>query len=174
MELIARFATKEDLGATAQLLGEAFAAVSSERGGPLFLSREGVPQPFYEALERSLSDPRSCLVVGTADGLPLGMALGRLESLGGGSLARLELLWVDAAVRELGIGAELMSLVVAWAKRKGASHLDAYALPGNREAKSFLETAGFSARLIVMSRALDGLAGQTPSGGSTTTAASGA
>jgi GNAT superfamily N-acetyltransferase len=90
------------------------------------------------------------------DDVTLGVVMCRLEALGDGSrLARLEWMWVDPGARELGLGAELMDLVVGWAGERGATRLDAHALPGNREAKNFLEQAGFSARLIVLHRRLE-------------------
>lgn len=157
MQVMARLATEEDLPAVVHLLVDSSAVVGSERGGSLFLHREGVPEPFEQQLRRYLADAGACLAVGTAEGVILGVAIGRLEPLhGGGCLARLELLWVDAGARQVGLGAELMDLVIAWAQANGAASLDAYALPGNREAKNFLETAGFSARLIVMNRELSG------------------
>ncbi len=155
MDLTARRATETDLPAALQLLADSSAALATERGGPLFVSREGVPEPVAEQLRRWLSDPTRCLAVALAEGVPLGLAIAHLETLRDGDvLARLELLWVDAGVREIGLGGQLMELIVAWAHDHGASHLDAYALPGNREAKNFLETSGFSARLIVMTRRL--------------------
>ncbi|MFZ0173354.1 MAG: GNAT family N-acetyltransferase [Acidimicrobiales bacterium] len=155
MQLIARAATLDDLPAVAQLVAEAIQAISSERGGTLFVSRELVPEPLEEHLRQWISDPAACLAVGIAEGVTLAVALARLETLRDGErLARLEFLWVDAGVRELGLGAELMELVVDWAHGNGAARLDAFALPGNRDAKNFLEQAGFSARLIVMNRPL--------------------
>lgn len=161
MDLTAHRATETDLQAALNLVADSSAALSTERGGPLFVSREGVPEPAAEHLRRWLSDPKRCIAIGLADGVPLGLAVARLESLQDGDvLARLEFLWVDAGVREIGLGAELMEHVVDWANDNEASHLDAYALPGNRQAKNFLETSGFSARLIVMTRRLTGRASE--------------
>ncbi|HXY42968.1 MAG TPA: GNAT family N-acetyltransferase [Acidimicrobiales bacterium] len=155
MQLTARPADADDIPALAQLLSEASMAVATERGGLDFLAREGVAPPLEDQLELWLADPATYLVVGTAEGVTLAMALCRLETLRDGErLARLEFLWVDAGVRQIGLGAELMELVVDWAQDNGAGSLDAFALPGNRDAKNFLESAGFSARLLVMNRRL--------------------
>jgi GNAT superfamily N-acetyltransferase len=151
----ARIATVHDVPAAVQLVTEGSAAIAGERGGRLFLAREGVTLPVEETLDRYLSDPDSCVAVGTVDEVPSGIALARVESLSGaGTLARLEFLWVDTSFRELGVGASLAELISCWARDGGAHDLDAYALPGNREAKNLLESAGFSARLIVMTRRL--------------------
>jgi GNAT superfamily N-acetyltransferase len=149
----------------AQLLREASAHVSTERGGAVFVNREILPEPYEEHLRQWLVDPGAYLAIGTVEEVTLGMALARLEILRDGvCLGRLEWLWVESGAREIGLGAELMDLVVAWARGRGATRLDAYALPGNRGAKNFLETAGFSARLIVMHRSLgeSGTRGVTP------------
>jgi len=151
----ARIATADDVLAAVQLVAEGSAALAGERGGPLFLAREGVILPVRETLDRYLSDPDSCVAVGLVDNLPSGVALAHIEALrGAGMLARLEFLWVDGSFRELGVRAALVELISGWARDSGAEDLDAYALPGNRQAKNLLETAGFSARLIVMSRHL--------------------
>jgi ribosomal protein S18 acetylase RimI-like enzyme len=154
VELIARLATSDDLSAATELLTEATTAVSSERGGALFLSRESIPEPLEQNLAHLLSDPQACVAVGVAEGVTVALAICRLETLPGACLARLEFLWVEVGFREVGLGADLLVLLTEWAEAMGATHFDAYALPGNREAKNFLEAAGFSARLIVMNRPL--------------------
>jgi GNAT superfamily N-acetyltransferase len=156
VQLSVREAGEPDLPAIAELLADAVSAVSSERGGAVFVLREGSSAPDTRKLGQWLSDPAVCLGVGDVDDVTLGVVMCRLEALGDGSrLARLEWMWVDPGARELGLGAELMDLVVGWAGERGATRLDAHALPGNREAKNFLEQAGFSARLIVLHRRLE-------------------
>jgi GNAT superfamily N-acetyltransferase len=156
VEVSARAAGEADLPAIVELLAAGVAAVSSERGGGVFLLREGTIEVDATSLGQCLSDPAVCVGVGSVDEVTLGVVMCRMEALGDGSrLARLEWMWVDPGARELGLAAELMDLVVGWAAVRGASRLDAHALPGNREAKNFLERAGFSARLIVLHRALE-------------------
>lgn len=151
MKLTARVATKRDVAAVAELLSDSAAIVAGERGGAIFVHRE-TPAEDLSAL---LADPAAFVAVGAVDGVTLGSALAKLETLRDGTvLARLEYLWVEHGAREVGLGGELIDLVTRWALEAGASCLDAYALPGNRGAKNFLETAGFSARLIVMNRKL--------------------
>jgi GNAT superfamily N-acetyltransferase len=151
VRLTARGATAADVSAAAQLLTEASAAVVNERGGGIFLDRETLAPPFAEQLSGMLSDSATFVAVGALDDVIMGTALAKVEILRGGQvLATLEFLWVEPEAREVGLGGELMDCVRRWAREAGATRLDAYALPGNREAKNFLETAGFSARLIVM------------------------
>jgi ribosomal protein S18 acetylase RimI-like enzyme len=155
VRIIAQAAASGDLPAVAQLLADGSVALVAERGGAIFLNRETLAPPFEEQLSRMLADPAALVAVGTLDDVIMGTALARVETLrGGATLARVEFLWVDPEAREVGLGGELMDLAKEWAHAAGASHIDAYALPGNREAKNFLETAGFSARLLVMHRKL--------------------
>lgn len=155
MKLTARVATTADVAALAQLLSDGAVTVQHERGGAIFVSREVLPTPFDEQLPALLAEADAFVAVGAVDGVTLGVALARLERLRDDTvLARLEYLWVEPEAREVGLGSELIDLVQKWALGAGARRLDAYALPGNRQAKNFLETAGFSARLIVMHRTL--------------------
>jgi GNAT superfamily N-acetyltransferase len=152
----ARRAAGEDLPIVAQLVADATAAVATERGGTLFAAREGVPEPVQDHLDRCLSDPAVCVAVGCADGTVFGAAIAVAETLRDGQcLARLTFLWVDAGLRQVGLGREMMDFVLEWCREVGADRFDAYALPGDRETKNFLEGAGFSARLIVMNRPVD-------------------
>ena len=59
-------------------------------------------------------------------------------------------LYVEAEVREVGIGEALMGAVVAWCDERGCIGIDGWALPGDRETKNFFETFGFTARGIVV------------------------
>jgi GNAT superfamily N-acetyltransferase len=155
VRLTARAANAGDLRAVAQLVTDASAIVANERGGGVFLQRETLALPFAENLTRLLLDAAAFVAVGALDDVTMGTALAKVETLRDGMIvARLEFLWVEPEAREVGLGGELMDVVEQWAHEVGATRLDAYALPGNREAKNFLETAGFSARLIVMHRTL--------------------
>lgn len=151
----ARAATTADLPDVAQLLADGSAAVSDERGGHVFVNREALEPPYEDRLSALLGDATAAIAIGAVDDVAMGCALARVETLRDGTvLARLEHLWVEPGAREVGLGGELIDLVMKWACEVGATRLDAYALPGNREAKNFLETAGFSARLIVMHRTI--------------------
>ncbi|MGD0083002.1 MAG: GNAT family N-acetyltransferase [Acidimicrobiales bacterium] len=149
----ARRATREDLTSLAYLLQQAAGAVVLERGGHVFVHREFAPPSTGSQLAAFVDDAAACVALGTVDEVVVGLAIATVETLRDSSvLARLHLLWVEPDAREVGLGEELLGLVTDWARELGAARLDAYALPGNRETKNFLESAGFSARLIVMHR----------------------
>ena len=68
-----------------------------------------------------------------------------------------------SAAREVGVGEKLLEVVASWAAERGAGGLDVAVLPGVRDAKNFLEGAGYVTRLLVMHRRLDGgNVGQAP------------
>lgn len=157
MKVAARAATAEDLPALTGLLESCASALLSERGGRQYLNRELLRPPYASGLETLLSDPDILLLSGTLDDQVLALGTATMETLADGSRwGRLELLFVDSGAREVGLGEALVRAATAWARAGGATGLDAYALPGNREAKNFLESSGFVARLIVMSADLSG------------------
>jgi len=151
MRVAARAATKEDLPDLAALVTGCASALGPERGGEQFAAREFLVPPYAAGLETMLSDRDVLVLSGTIDDQVLAVAVVRIEMLADdGVLGRLELLFVDPDAREVGLGEALVGAAIAWASEHGATGLDAYALPGGREVKNFLESSGFVARLIVM------------------------
>ena len=53
------------------------------------------------------------------------------------------------------MGRLLLDRSLAWMAEQGCAGVDGTALPGDRGAKSFYESAGFKARLLTMHRPLD-------------------
>jgi GNAT superfamily N-acetyltransferase len=121
-----------------------------QRGGPLRLLRELAP------FDRQLLDaPAAIVVVGTIDDVVLGFAHAVGETLPDGSeLAVLGGLYVDPGAREVGVGEAMMDLVLGWCGERGATGIDAVALPGDRATKNFFERFGLTARAIVVHRSL--------------------
>ncbi len=144
-------------------MADCASALQSVRGGELFERREFPRPPYAAQLERLLSDREALVLTGTLDDEVLGIGVVRIETLAGqGVLGRLELLFVDAEAREVGLGEAIVRAAVSWAGGRGARGLDAYALPGGRESKNFLESSGFVARLLVMHRDMSAPAGPSP------------
>ena len=67
---------------------------------------------------------------------------------------RIECLYVEPEARGVGVGSALMAAAVAWCRQQSCVEIDALALPGDRSSKQRYEGAGFSARLITLSRKL--------------------
>ncbi|MGH9177085.1 MAG: GNAT family N-acetyltransferase [Acidimicrobiales bacterium] len=122
-----------------------------ERGGPLFVARDGRPEPVEEGLAQLVADPGRVAVVGTLDEVIVGYASGRVEDLRGGHrLGVIDELFVEEPARAVGVGEAMMELLLGWFRAEGCTGVDSTALPGARETKNFFEGSGFSARLLVM------------------------
>jgi GNAT superfamily N-acetyltransferase len=152
----ARPATAADLPVLAVLAAELRAKVAHERGGPLWTAHEALPAPTETSLAARLTDPSLTTLVGTLDGAVLGYALGHLRTLTDGrTLAVVDELLVAEPARSVGLGETLVGALTAWATAADALGLDATALPGDRQAKNFFESAGFKARRLVMHKSLE-------------------
>lgn len=148
MQITARASGAGDAACLEVLGAKAREELSASRGAPLYLSLEGVAS--------KTEGPESLRAVVEIDETVVGFLEARLVRLDkGGTICRIEGLYVEPAAREVGAGEALLDEAVAWARRNGARGLDAYALPGARQTKNFYEAAGFVARLLVMHRPLD-------------------
>ncbi len=128
-----------------------------ERGGELFVAREGRAEPVEEGIAAAVSDPSQIVVVGTIDASIIGYATGRVELLRDGRrLGVIDELFVEEDARAVGVGEAMMDLLLAWFREQGCAGVDSTALPGARETKNFFEESGFTARLLVMHRRLEG------------------
>ena len=147
----ARPATPNDLGALAELSERALAELAPQRGGAVFVAREGRAQPVASTLAADVDDPSVRVLVGTIDDHPVGYAVGRTESLrDGATLGVITDLYVEADARAVGVGEAMMAELLEFFRSAGCAGVDATALPGNRATKNFFEESGFTARLLVM------------------------
>jgi GNAT superfamily N-acetyltransferase len=161
----ARRADRDDLPRLAELCRTALSQISEGRGGALLVEHHGRSEPLEEALARTLEDRDRTAWVGTIDDQIVGYAIGRTETLAGGTeLGAVEELFVEPRGRGVGVGEALMAALLAWFADRGCAGVDTVALPGDRLSKNFFESGGFKARLIVMHRALpsNGPSGPTP------------
>ena len=125
------------------------------RGGELWYQRDARAEPLDVAYGALVDDPAVLLAVGTLDDVVLGFASVHVETLrDGGRLAVVTELFVEPDARSVGIGEALVGLIVDFCTARGSIGIDAAALPGHRAAKNFFEGHGFTARSLVMHRAL--------------------
>ncbi|HET9732922.1 MAG TPA: GNAT family N-acetyltransferase [Acidimicrobiales bacterium] len=120
-----------------QLRVDAEREVRGQRGGPRLLR----------------SDPpmgESAVFVGTIDSVVVGYA----RAVAAGEIGTVAELYVEPDARGVGVGEVVFQACARWLAGRGCHTVDAFALPGSREAKQFLEARGLVARLITMSRAL--------------------
>jgi GNAT superfamily N-acetyltransferase len=96
------------------------------------------------------------LLVGEYEGVVVGLlAVTASQGARGLTNGLVECCYVETGARGVGVGTALMDAAVAWCVQRGCSAMDALALPGDRITKQRLEAAGFSARLLTLSRRLD-------------------
>jgi GNAT superfamily N-acetyltransferase len=135
------------------------------RGGELLLLREVPRARGGSVIAADLDDPDGGVWVGTIDGTIVGYSTGHLEPLEATDgavgaqpvlLGVIDELFVEVDGRAIGVGEAMMGEMLAWFRAKGCSGVDALALPGHRSTKNFFEESGFTARLLVMHRQLDG------------------
>ncbi len=122
-----------------------------DRGGPVYVAREGRAEPVDESLGQAVADPECTVVVGTVDDVVVGYATGRVECLRDGTrLGVIDDLYVEPEARAVGVGEAMMDDLLPWFRARSCKGVDSTALPGLRATKNFFEESGFSARLIVM------------------------
>lgn len=147
----ARPATPGDLDDLRRMWELAVAEIDGPRGGSLLAGALARPD-LDRFLTEALSDPDRLLVLGFIDDVPVGLGSAYVERDRREPLTNLELIYTEPEARQVGVGEAMLELVADWSASRGAAGLDAPALPGNRSAKSFFETQGFQARLLVMHR----------------------
>ena len=140
----------------AELCRAGLAELGPERGGPLYVARDGRREPVDVSLKAALDDAAHGAWVGTIDDVVVGYLVGRVEDLSDGQrLGVVEDVFVEPQAREVGVGEALMDQALPWFRDQGCLGVDAIALPGMRATKNFFETFGFTARTIVVHHRLD-------------------
>lgn len=153
-----RRAVEGDLAQLGALAAIAVDEQAEARGGHVWSHREAPPIPAEDVLGAALGNPEALVLVGTIDDVAVGYAMARTEPLRNGELLGvISDIFVLEGAREVGVGEVLLEAVVSWAVEQGCSGVDATVLPGNRQTKNFFESAGFTARAIVVHRRLTGV-----------------
>lgn len=94
------------------------------------------------------------LFVGEFEDAVVGVLAVAALDMSGQRRGRIECCYVEEGARGVGVGTALMDAAVAWCDAAGCIEVDALALPGDRATKQRLEAAGFTARLLTLSRRL--------------------
>jgi GNAT superfamily N-acetyltransferase len=151
-----RPASAEDLPRIAELAELARDELVPMKGGALWSAREAVAEPFEDAYGALIDRDDALVVVGTVDETIIGFGVLTLERLRTGeTLGVISDLFVEPGARGIGVGEEMADDLVAFCEKRGCTGIDALALPGHRTTKNFFEESGFTARALVMHRALD-------------------
>jgi len=150
-----RLATEADVPVLAALTEAAVDEQRDARGGEVWAVREARALPAEDSLRHAIADPSQLVLVGTIDDVVVAYAAVRVEDLRDGSrLGVVTDIYTDPGAREVGLGEALIDEVLKWCTEQGCRGVDALALPGNRETKNFFETAGLTARAIVVHKRL--------------------
>ena len=151
-----RPAAAEDLPRIADLAALARDELVPMKGGALWSAREAVAEPFEDAYRAFIDRDDALVVVGTVDETVIGFGVVTLERLRTGeTLGIISDLFVEPGARAIGVGEAMADDLVAFCETRGCTGIDALALPGHRTTKNFFEDSGFTARALVMHRALD-------------------
>ena len=151
-----RPAAAEDLPRIAELAALARDELVPMKGGALWSAREAVAEPFEDAYGALIDRDDALVVVGTVDEAVIGFGVVTLERLRTGEmLGVISDLFVEPGARAIGVGEAMADDLVAFCETRGCTGIDALALPGHRTTKNFFEESGFTARALVMHRALD-------------------
>lgn len=151
----ARAATVEDLPRIVELAVQLRDELRVMRGGRLWESREARVDATRESFATLLAREDATVVVGCIDGVVVGYGTVELEELGdGSSLGIVGDLYVESEARAVGVGEAIAEQLVTFCTTARCVGIDAFALPGHRQAKNFFERAGFTARALIMHKPL--------------------
>lgn len=149
--LSARHATADDLDELDALATTARDEAHPTRGGRLLIEHDYENVPARTRLQSALDSDDSDLWCGTIDGVTVGYASASLVTKGAVRVAMIDTLFVHPEARGIGVAAELLEAVRAWAVAGGAEALESQVLPGNRDAKNFFERTGMITRQMRVS-----------------------
>ena len=121
----------------------------------MLLGLQARREPVESSFSRQLKATGHRLVVGALGADVVGYGVCRTARLASGELlGSIDELFVAPEARRCGVGRAVATALLEWCTARGCSGADATALPGSRAVKSFFESAGFTARLLVMHRPL--------------------
>ncbi len=154
-----RAATDADTPRLDEMVDELVARITAQRGGSLLVeSGVGGPgvDPGRDRVDDLLADESTLVLVGTLDGVITGFGVCHVSDREA-SRPRgvLDACYVEPGARGVGLGRLLIDTSVAWLEDRGCQGVDGIALPGDRDAKNFYESAGFKARMLTMYREID-------------------
>jgi ribosomal protein S18 acetylase RimI-like enzyme len=154
----ARAARHNDIPQLVGLYEQATVELAPMRGGRMLLGLGHRHPPLAASFGGQFEDPRQFVVVAVlGDDLDDVVGFGTCRTLDLSDDERvgsIEDLYVTPPARRAGAGRAMAELLVRWCSSEGCTGVDASALPGSRAVKSFFESEGFTARLLVMHRPL--------------------
>lgn len=152
----ARPARFDEAGIVAELAREARSEALEYRGGERWMATEAASEPLEDHLAQLLADSEAFVVVGIWEEAVVGYGWAqRVERRDGSFIARIDELYVTPDARSVGVGESLFGALKKWAQEQGLVAIDAFVLPGHREAKNFFETFKLTAHALIVHTQLD-------------------
>ena len=152
----ARLARAEEISAVAALAREARREAQQYRGGERWMATEAAPEPLEDHLAALLADPGAVVLAGIWEDAVVGYGWARrLVRQDGSPIARIEELFVTPEARSVGVGESLFVALMQWARERDLEAIDAFVLPGHREAKNFFETFKMTAHALIVHTRID-------------------
>ena len=140
----------------AGLAREARHEAQQYRGGERWLATEAAAEPLEDHFTRLVADPGHALVAGVWEDEVVGYGwTRRLVRLDSSPIARIEELFVTPEARSVGVGESVFNAMKQWAQEQQLVAIDAFVLPGHREAKNFFETFKMTAHALIVHTRLD-------------------
>ena len=136
-----RIASAGDAPELTWLEGIARAALADQRGGDLWLAANSAQSPSWSAVGDG------DVIVCTIDDVPVGYVRFAADS----GVVYVHDVFVHPEAREVGCGDGLLVEAIREGVARGATRVEAVALPGDRETKNLYERAGITAKRIIVS-----------------------
>lgn len=152
--LSARVAGEQDGAELSRLWRESVAGLAGLRGGTTLAASLSERYPFRD-IPSILLRPGRIVVLGCVDGVPVGLSYAELRRTGAERVLSLEVVFVELEARRVGLADAMLGVLLEETSGWDVTAIDAPALPGDRATKSFFESHGFRARLLVMRRSFD-------------------
>ena len=149
VELFVRVAQSHDVMPLQQLERVARQVLTDQRGGQRRLDE---CPAWGDRWADAIDQADRGVVVGGVDGVVLAWLSVVGPDVHG--VAVVDSVFVDEGARDLGLGDELVDWALTWSRRRGATSIESWALPGDRATKNLFERNGLTARLITVSRTL--------------------
>lgn len=146
---VVRVARADDVADLVLLEATARESLLDARGGRRWLDEHRL---VGDGWEQAIADPGRIVFVADLEEYPVGFLVLVFEADG---TARIDQVFVLVEARHLGFGDAMMEAAVACATERASVRIEGEALPGDRETKNLYERAGITARLIVLSSALN-------------------
>lgn len=157
MQITVRNATNADI----DVLVDLYEAMEDEQVArkPIWALTDGLDRPFREALTRMITSDDVWLRIGEIDGVAVGFIAASIDEThhrsNGLQIGRIDLIFTHPDARGVGVGDQMLEVVLTDLRALGITHFDAPVGPGQRLTKNFFEGHQFAARSLIMHHADD-------------------